>query len=48
MAGREQFPSLLLLRRYLKLAVENCREKDLMELPIADAPALPFALAAIP
>jgi hypothetical protein len=48
MAGRDQFPPLLLLRRYLKLAVEICREKELMELPIGEAPALPFALAAIP
>lgn len=48
MAGRDQFPPLLLLRRYLNLAIAICREKDLMELPIADAPDLPFALAAIP
>jgi hypothetical protein len=48
MAWREQFPPLLLLRRYLKLAVEICRERDLMDLSVADAPDLPFALATVP
>ena len=43
-----QFPPILLLRRYLKLAVEMCRERNLMNVPIADAPELPFSLSAIP
>jgi hypothetical protein len=45
---RQQFPSLLLLRRYLKLAIAWCREREFMEIPISDAPELPFTLSAIP
>lgn len=48
LAEKGQFPPLLLLRRYLKLAIEMCRERDLLNTPIADAPELPFALAAVP
>jgi len=48
LAQRKQFPSLLLLRRYLKLAIEMCRERNLMNAPIAEAPELPFSLSAIP
>ncbi|MDZ4798425.1 MAG: HNH endonuclease [Bryobacteraceae bacterium] len=44
----DKFPPLLLLRRYLKLAVELCRERQLMQLLVTDAPALPFVLTAIP
>ena len=45
---RGQFPPLLLLRRYLKLAIEMCRGRDLLDTPVADAPELPFSLAAVP
>ena len=45
---RNQFPPLLLLRRYLKLAVELCRERDLMEATLDAAPELPFSLWAVP
>lgn len=45
---RGQFPPLLLLRRYLKLAVEICRERNLLDAPLADVPELPFSLTAIP
>jgi hypothetical protein len=45
---RNQFPSILLLRRYLKLAIEICNERNLMDTKIDEAPALPFSLAAIP
>ena len=48
LAEKGQFPPLLLLRRYLKLAIEMCRERSLMDTPLADAPELPFAMAAIP
>ncbi len=48
LAERNQFPPLLLLRRYLKLAIEVCRERNLMDTPLAEAPDLPFVLAAIP
>lgn len=45
---RNQFPPILLLRRYMKLAIEMCRERGLMNVPLAEAPELPFSLAAIP
>jgi len=48
LAERNQFPPLLLLRRYLKLAVEICRDRDLMTIPIGSAPELPFSLDAVP
>jgi hypothetical protein len=46
--GRNQFPPLLLLRRYLKLAIEMSHDRNLMSVPIAEAPELPFSLSAIP
>ena len=42
------FPPILLLRRYLKLAVEMSRERNLMDAPLAAPPDLPFSLTAIP
>jgi len=45
---KKQFPSILLLRRYLKLAIETSRAKNLMDTPLAEAPELPFSLSAIP
>ena len=45
---RNQFPSILLLRRYLKLAIEICQERNLMDTPVSEAPELPFSLSAIP
>ena len=48
LAVKNQFPSILLLRRYLKLAIEMCRERGLMNTPIIEAPELPFSLSAIP
>ncbi|MSR32075.1 MAG: HNH endonuclease [Gemmataceae bacterium] len=47
-ATRGQFPPLLLLRRYLKLAISYCEGQALLGLPLAEAPDLPFALDAIP
>ncbi len=44
----KQFPPLLLLRRYLKLAIGISQKKHLMKIPISEAPELPFALTAIP
>jgi hypothetical protein len=38
----------LLLRRYLKLAIEMSREWGIMDLPIDAAGELPFSLQAIP
>lgn len=48
LAQRNQFPPLLLLRRYLKLAVELCQERQLMDSRIESALELPFALSAVP
>lgn len=45
---RNQFPPILLLRRYLKLAIAMCRERNLMDVPLSEAPELPFSLTAIP
>lgn len=47
---RGEFPPLLLLRRYLKLAIQHCADQDLLRVPL-DAAAnlkLPFSVAAIP
>lgn len=43
-----QFPPLLLLRRYLKIAIEICRERNLMDTELSEAPELPFSLTAVP
>ena len=48
LAERGRFPPLLLLRRYLKLAIDSRGERNAMDAPLAEAPALPFALSAIP
>jgi hypothetical protein len=48
LAEKGQFPPLLLLRRYLKLAIEMSRERNLMNTPLAEAPDLPLTLAAVP
>lgn len=48
LSERDQFPPLLLLRRYLKLAIEMCVERNLMSTPLSEAPDLPFSLVAIP
>jgi HNH endonuclease len=48
LAEKNQFPSILLLRRYLKLAMEISRARNLMNTPLTEAPELPFSLSAIP
>ena len=48
LAARNQFPPLLLLRRYLKLAIELGRERDMLPAKLADEPHVPFSLTAIP
>jgi hypothetical protein len=45
---RGQFPPLLLLRRYLKLAVELSREQALMHTMLQQAPQLPFSISEVP
>lgn len=48
LAQRNQFPPLLLLRRYLKLAIELCRERGLMEARLETTLDLPFSLTSVP
>lgn len=48
LAERRPFPPLLLLRRYLKLAIEMSRERQLMDIRLVEAPELPFSLSTIP
>lgn len=48
LSQKQQFPSILLLRRYLKLAIEISRDRNLLNTSLADAPELPFSLSAIP
>lgn len=45
---KNQFPPILLLRRYLKLAIEMSRDRNLMDVPLVAALELPFSLSAIP
>ena len=47
LAERNQFPALLLLRRYLKLAIAMAHQGNFMDALLADAPELPFSLSAI-
>lgn len=39
MQSNTQFPSILLLRRYIKLAVRFCEQADIMKHPLAEAKA---------
>jgi len=43
-----RFPSLLLLRRYLKIAIGFCDREGLLEVNLGDLPQLPFSLRSIP
>jgi hypothetical protein len=43
-----QFPPLLLLRRYLKLAIGICQNIEIMDTDLSNAPELSFSLSAIP
>ena len=45
---RGQFPPLLLLRRILKLGIELCQERGVLDAGLESAPDLPLSLAAIP
>lgn len=46
--ARSEFPPLLLLRRYLKVVIEVCDVLDVMDVPLKEAPTLPFSLSSIP
>jgi len=45
---RHGFPPLLLLRRYLKLALLAAEQGDFLDLPVRDCTRIPFSLRAIP
>ena len=47
---RGQFPSIMVLRRYLKLVLRQCEELGIMDktLDEVDDSALPFSLSEIP
>lgn len=47
---RGQFPSVMVLRRYLKLALQQCRDLGIMDEPWleVDDTSLPFKLSEIP
>ena len=49
---RGELPTLVVLRRYLKLAIRYCVRREVMEVPLAEVsgmdPPLPFALALVP
>lgn len=47
---REQFPSIMMLRRYLKLVHQQCQESGLMDVSLeeADDSGLPFHFSDIP
>jgi len=47
-AKRGEFPPLLLLRRYLKVAIGYCADNDLLGTPLAEVPELPFDIASVP
>ncbi len=47
-AAQKRFPPLLMLRRYLKLAIVYCLEAGVMEMMLGEAEELPFALTSIP
>lgn len=47
-ATRSQFPPLLLLRRYLKLVIAYCEDRQLFGIALTEVPDLPFSLQAIP
>jgi hypothetical protein len=46
--ARHQFPSLLVLRRYLKLAIEFCGRHTLMDMAIDEVGDIPFSLEFVP
>jgi hypothetical protein len=48
LAKRQDFPPLLLLRHYLKLAIEMSITKGIMDTPLSEAPEVPFTLSTIP
>lgn len=48
LSKRGHFPPLLLLRRYLKLAIDFCIQQNTIDSRVDDTIDLPFSLSAIP
>jgi len=46
--GKGVFPPVLLLRRYLKIAIDYCLCNEIINYLITEVPPLPFSLHAIP
>jgi 5-methylcytosine-specific restriction endonuclease McrA len=42
------FPPLMLLRRYLKIAIDICKQNEILNVQLDQAPLLPFDLKQIP
>lgn len=45
---KEEFPPILLLRRYLKIAIKICAQNDWLDVKIDDVPPLPFSIESVP
>lgn len=48
LSARGEFPPLFLLRRYLKVAIGMCKDRELLGVELSHAPELPFSIAAVP
>lgn len=47
-AGKKDFPSVVLMRRYLKLALAEAQSRGLMATPLTEGPSVTFSLDYIP
>ena len=45
---REQFPPLLLLRRYLKLSIDYSKQNGFLDVSLKNVTDLPFSMSAVP
>jgi hypothetical protein len=45
---KEEFPPLLLIRRYLKIIIKICEKNNWLDVAIEDSPQLPFSLKSVP
>ena len=45
---KEEFPPLLLLRRYLKIAINICAQNGCLNMKINEVQSLPFSLKSVP
>lgn len=47
-ASKDEFSPLALMRRYLKLAVAEARSREIMDVRLADKPAVTFSIDYVP